>query len=153
MGLEKATAVLLIALSGLCAALVCLAPLPSRAQGESDIQTVRGLGAILRGDQAEARQSAIASSLRQALEQTVTRLLSPDASAAHFQTLKDEIYGRAPRYVRSYRVVSEYPDLQQQVYRVELEVEVATDDLIRVISRLGLIRAEHRPRRESPRTF
>ena len=72
---------------------------------------------------------------------------------AHFQTLKERIYGRAPRYVRSYRVVSEYPDLQQQVYRVELEVEVATDALIRVISRLGLIRAEHGLRRESPRTF
>ena len=153
MGLEKATAVLIIALSGIFAAFVCLAPLPCWAQAESDFQTVRGLGAILQGDQAEARQSAIASSLRQALEQTVAQLLSPDASAAHFQTLKERIYGRAPRYVRSYRVLSEYPDLQRQVYRVELEVEVATDALMRVISRLGLIRAEHGLRREPPRTF
>ena len=153
MRLEKVAFVQRLALSSLCALFLWLAPLPGQAQSESDIQIVRGLGAILRGDQAEARQSAIESSLRQALEQTVARLLEADASVSHFRTLKAQIYGRAPRYVRSYRVLWEYPDLQQQVYRVELEVEVATDAVMRVISRLGLIRADHGPRRASPRTF
>ncbi len=124
-----------------------------QAQGASGIQVVRGRGAILRGDQSKARERAIASSLRQALERTVAGLLDPAASVSHLQVLKDQIYRRAPRYVRSYRVLWEYPDLQQQVYRVELEVEVAVKTVTQAISRLGLSQANREPLRERPRQF
>jgi len=152
MRLHKAVSSLV--LSSLCGLCLCLAAgSPSRAQGESDIQIVRGIGAILNGNQAKARESAMASSWRQALEQTVARLLDTEASVSHFQALKTQIYERAPHYVRSYRVLWEYPDLQQQVYRVELEVEVATEAVERVISRMGLSRAYVGPRGERPRPF
>ncbi len=110
----------------------------SEAQNVSGTQIVRGRGAILRGDQSKARERAIASSLRQALERTVAELLDPDASVSHLQALKERIYRRAPQYVRSYRVLWEYPDLQQQVYRVELEVEVAVKTVTQAILRLGV---------------
>ncbi len=110
----------------------------SQAQDTNETQIVRGRGAILHGDQSKARKRAIASSLRQALEQTVAELLDPNASVSHLQVLKEQIYCRAPRYVRSYRVLWEYPDLPQKVYRVELEVEVAVKAVVQAISRLGV---------------
>lgn len=110
----------------------------SQAQDANETQIVRGRGAILHGDQSKARKRAIASSLRQALEQTVAELLDPNASVSHLQVLKEQIYRRAPRYVRSYRVLWEYPDLPQKVYRVELEVEVAVKAVVQAISRLGV---------------
>jgi hypothetical protein len=55
--------------------------------------------------------------------------------------------------VRSYRVLWEYPDLQQQVYRVELEVEVAVETVLQAISRLGLSQATQETRSERPKQF
>ena len=110
----------------------------SQAQNVTETHVVNGRGAILRGDQSKARERAIASSLRQALEQTVSELLDPDVSVSHLQEINEQIYRQAPVYVRSYRVLWEYPDLQQQVYRVELEVEVAVKFVGQAISRLGV---------------
>jgi hypothetical protein len=152
MGLEKA--LMTITISSLCALLVLLAPWSSsQAQDESGIQIVHGQGAILRGDESKARESAIASSFRQALEQTVAGLLDPDTSVSYLQVLKEQIYQRAPQYVRSYRVLWEYPDLQQQVYRVELEVDVSIKAVTQAISRLGLSQADQETLSERPRHF
>jgi hypothetical protein len=123
----------------------------SQAQEASSVRVVRGQGAILRGDQAKARESAIDSSFRQALEQTVAGLLDPDTSVSHIQVLNERIYQRAPQYIRSYRVLWEYPDLQQQVYRVELEVEVSIKAVAQTIFSLGLSQAGPEMRRERTR--
>ena len=117
------------------------------------MQIVHGQGAILRGDQSKARENAIASSFRQALERTVAALLTPDTSVSHIQVLTEQIYQRAPQYVRSYRVLWEYPDLEQQVYRVELEVEVAIEAVTQTILGLGLSQADQEIPSERPRHF
>ena len=150
MGLEK----VLSNISLLCVLLMLVAPWSSsQAQGAPGMQLVRGQGVILRGNQSKARESAIASSLRQALEQTVTGILAPDASVSHIQVLQEQIYRHAPQYVRSYRVLWEYPDLQQQVYRVELEVEVAIEAVTQAIVGLGLSRVDQEILSERPRHF
>ena len=150
MGLEK----VLSNISRLCVLLMLVAPWSSsQAQGAPGMQLVRGQGVILRGNQSKARESAIASSLRQALEQTVTGILAPDASVSHIQVLQEQIYRHAPQYVRSYRVLWEYPDLQQQVYRVELEVEVAIHAVTQTIAHLGLSQADQGVLSERPRPF
>jgi hypothetical protein len=150
MGLEK----VLSNISRLCVLLMLVAPWSSsQAQGAPGMQLVRGQGVILRGNQSKARESAIASSLRQALEQTVTGILAPDASVSHIQVLQEQIYRHAPQYVRSYRVLWEYPDLQQQVYRVELEVEVAIHAVAQTIAHLGLSQADQGTVSERPRPF
>lgn len=143
---------------GLYVLLICLVPcLSSQAQAASEIQPevqiVRGRGAMLRGNQSKAREQAIASSLRQALEQTVADMLEPAASVSHLQVLKEQIYQQASQYVRSYRVLWEYPDLQQQVYRVELEVEVAVKAVAQDLERLGLSRVERGAWGQRPRPF
>ncbi|ETW98839.1 MAG: hypothetical protein ETSY1_17210 [Candidatus Entotheonella factor] len=140
MELEKALMTVMI--SSLCILLIVLAPRSSsQAQDASGIHIVRGRGAIVLEDQSKARQKAIALSLRYALERAGAGLLDPDANISHLQVLKQRIYQRAPQYIRSYRVLWEYPDLQQQVYRVELEVEVALKAVAQAISRLGLNRS------------
>lgn len=141
-------------ISSLCVLAMLVAPWSSsQAQGATGMQIVRGQGVILRGNQSKARESAIASGLRQALEQTVVGLLAPDASVSHIQVLQEQIYRYAPQYVRSYRVLWEYPDLQQQVYRVELEVEVAIQAVTQTIARLGLSQADQETLSERPRPF
>ncbi len=135
MGLEKAFYSLLL-ICFLCSWL------PVQAQEARSIRIVRGQGVILRDDQSKARQRAIQSSLRRALEQTVADLLEPDVGVSYLKVLQKNIYRRASQYVRSYRVVWEYPDLQQQVYRVELEVEVAVEAVTQTILRLGLSQVE-----------
>ncbi len=132
MGLEK------VVLFGSFLVYLLISWLPCQAQETGVVRTVRGQGVILRGNESKARRRAIQSSLRQALEQTVAGLLAPDVGVSHLDVLKKQIYRRASQYVRSYRVVWEYPDLQQQVYRVELEVEVAIEAVTQAISRLGL---------------
>lgn len=150
MGLEK----VLSNISSLCVLLMFFAPWSSiQAQGAPGMEMVRGQGVILHGNQSKARQNAIASGLRQALEQTVAGILAPDASVSHIQVLQEQIYQHAPQYVRSYRVLWEYPDLQQQVYRVELEVEVAIQAVTQTISHLGLSQADQGTLSERPRPF
>lgn len=144
----------LIHLSCFCVLLISLAlRSSSQAQDTPGMQIVRSQGAILRGNQSKARERAIESGLRQALEQTVADILAPDASVSHIQVLNEQIYRQAPQYVRSYRVLWEYPDLQQQVYRVELEVDVAIDALTQAISRLGLSQANQGTISERPKPF
>ncbi len=138
MGLDQAL------IRGLCGLLICLVAWSSSwVQEAPEAYIVRGRGVILHGDQSKARERAIASSLRRALEQAVAGMLDPDVSVSHLQVLKQQIYRQAPQYVRSYRVLWEYPDLQQQVYRVELEVEVALKAVTQAIAQLGL---SQRPR-------
>jgi hypothetical protein len=139
MGLEKVLLTIPLMVGSLCALCIGFTPwVTSQAQDVSGIQIVQGQGAILRGDQSKARENAIASSFRQALERTVAGLLAPNISVSHLQVLQEKIYQRAPQYVRSYRVLWEYPDLQQQVYRVELEVEVAMEAVTQALLGLGL---------------
>lgn len=135
MGFERAFAYLLF---------ICLLIpwLPAQAQEVRGIRIVRGRGVIVKGNQSKARQKAIQSSLQQALEQAVADILEPEVGVTHLRVLQQNIYRRASQYVRSYRVIWEYPDLQQQVYRVELEVEVAIDAVTQAISRLGLSQAD-----------
>jgi len=152
MGVEKA--LMNRRIRSLCVLLMFVALWSSsQAQDASGMQIVRGQGAILRDDQSKARERAIASSLRQALEQTVAELLDPAVSVSHLQVLQEQIYRRSPQYVRSYRVLWEYPDLQQQVYRVELEVEVAVETVTQAITRLGLSQAAQETLSEYPKQF
>jgi hypothetical protein len=154
MGLEKGLMTIPLLLSSLCTLFVGLAPwVASQAQDAPGMQIVRGQGAILHDDQSKARENAMASSFRQALEQTVAGLLDPDSSVSHLQVLNEKIYRRAAQYVRSYRVLWEYPDLPQHVYRVELEVEVAMEAVTQAIVDLGLRRADQERLDERPRSL
>lgn len=108
------------------------------ATGVAPIYQVEGQGVILRDDQAAARQRALQGSLRQAVERTVDEILNAQVRIANVQVLEEQVYQRASRYIHSYRVLWEYPDVGLQVYRVRIEVEVALEELQAAIEQLGL---------------
>lgn len=124
-----------------------LATLAPPATGSVPIYQVEGQGAILRDDQAAARQRALQGSLRQAVERTVDEVLNDQVRVANIQVLEEQVYQRASRYIRSYRVLWEYPDVGLQVYRLRIEAEVALEDLRAAIERLGLSESGQAPLR------
>ncbi|GIX47704.1 MAG: hypothetical protein KatS3mg131_1915 [Candidatus Tectimicrobiota bacterium] len=102
------------------------------------VQTVEGVGAIVRRDEAAARRRALEGALREALERVVAELVPPEVQLARRQTLERELFASTLRYIRSYRILWEYPDVGQKVYRMGLEVEVAVADVTARLTALGL---------------
>lgn len=101
-------------------------------------QTVEGVGVIVQQNQAEARQKALSECWRKALEQTIANLLDTDVLVTNLSIVQKQVYARAPQYIHSYRILWEYPDMGQQVYRIALEVEVAVETLHATLEALGL---------------
>ena len=99
--------------------------------------TVEGVGVIVQNNQAAARTRAIQEALRKAIEQVVIERLEPRLLVEQRQALETQVYARAARFVRSYRVLWEYPDMAQKVYRVGVEVEVASTEIIQSIGASG----------------
>lgn len=105
----------------------------------AEVHTVEGVGAIVRRDQATARTMAIHNALRKALEDTVATQLESFVLMSEQHTLETHLFARSTDFIRSYRVLWEYPDTYQKVYRVQLEARVATREVTQTLRRLGLI--------------
>ncbi len=110
----------------------------SLALNVDEQQVAEGIGAIVKHNQATARIRAINNALRKALEQTLLTTLDPFELIENAQTLETTLYARTLTYIRSYRVLWEYPDVTQSVYRVGIEVSLATDEVNKAIQALGL---------------
>jgi hypothetical protein len=95
--------------------------------------TGEGTGVILQADQVTARERAMQEALRDTIEQAVVDLFGADKIVARRQSLKSRLYTRPWQYVRSYRVLWEYPDIPQKVYRVGVEAEVSVNDVRRAL--------------------
>jgi hypothetical protein len=91
---------------------------------QAGVMTAEGVGVILQGNQAAARQRAIQDGLRKAIEQSVADAVSASSSMERLRSLQARLTARPGQYIRSYRVLWEYPDVAQKVYRVGLEVEL-----------------------------
>jgi hypothetical protein len=98
---------------------------------------VEGVGVIVQDNQAAARTRAIREALRKTIEQVVTELMEPRLLVERRQALESQVYARAERFIRSYRVLWEYPDVWQKVYRVGIEAEVASREITQTIGALS----------------
>lgn len=117
------------------------------AMDDETLRVVEGVGAIVQRNQAAARAQAVHDALRKALEQVVAGLLDPLVLIESVKALEDRLYTQTLKYIRSYRVIWEYPDVSQQVYRVGVEADVAIDEVIRVIQAFELIQPGEERRR------
>lgn len=108
---------------------------------------VEGVGAILQQNQAAARHRAIQSALREALEQSVADLIEPQALGGSGQRLRARLYSKPFQFVRSYRMLWEYPDVPQKVYRVGLEAEVTLSEVGRALDAIGIAQRRDDSRR------
>src|SRR5215510_4332171 len=105
-----------------------------------------GVGAMVQYDYAAARGRALQGAFREALEQAVVDMVEPQALVSSLQALRTRVYAKPLQYVVSYRVLWEYPDPPQKVYRVGIEAELAVSEVSRALDSIGLAR-----RREDPR--
>ncbi len=144
------------------AVLGLLLALGSASAALQQYQTVEGVGAIIRQNQAAARTRALHEAMRKALEQVLTEVLPPEVLVEQRQILAAQLLKRATRYIRSYRILWEYPDEVQKVYRIGLEAEVAVPDVLKEIQALGLTQrrgrlllavSEHNPLRAAPSPY
>jgi hypothetical protein len=99
-----------------------------------------GVGAIIQYDQAAARVRALQGAFREALEQAVADRVETDALVSNLQALQTRVYVRPLQYIRSYRVLWEYPDVPQKVYRVGVEAEISVGEMSRALDTIGLAR-------------
>jgi hypothetical protein len=106
----------------------------------SEQYIAEGVGAIVQYDQAAARLRALQGAFREALEQAVTDMVETSALVGNLQALQTRIYVKPWQYIRSYRVLWEYPDVPQKVYRVGIEAEIILSEVGRVLDTVGLAR-------------
>jgi hypothetical protein len=99
--------------------------------------TAEGVGAVVGGDRAIARDQAIQDALRKAVEQAVGILVSSETMVQNFQTLNDKIYTQTQGYVQNYRVLSETPG--PNVHQVTIQATVAIGDLEKDLQALGFL--------------
>lgn len=109
----------------------------SFALNADEQQVAEGVGTIIKHNQAKARAQAINNALRTALEQALLTTLNPLELTENARALEGDLYARTLTYIRSYRVLWEYPDLQQRVYRVGIEVKLAMSEIDKTIQALA----------------
>jgi len=100
-----------------------------------------GVAAMVHYDQAAARLRALQGAFREALEQAVADMVDTSTLvSSHWQALRARIYAKPLQYIVSYRVLWEYPDPPQKVYRVGVEAEIPVNELSHVLDTIGLTR-------------
>lgn len=99
--------------------------------------TAEGVGVVIGGDRAIARDSAINDALRKAVEQAVGTMVSSETMVLNFQTLSDRIYTQTQGYVQNYRILSENPG--PNIHTVTIQATVAMGDLQRDLQAVGVL--------------
>jgi hypothetical protein len=116
--------------------------------GPTQQYLAEGVGAMIQYDQAAARLRALQGAFRDALEQAVADMVDTSMLArGHWQTLRTRIYEKPLQYIVSYRVLWEYPDPSQKVYRVGVEAEIPVSELSHALDALGLARRREEAQR------
>src|SRR3972149_2528305 len=115
-----------------------LFPLPSYSQQITSI-TVEGIGAIVKGDHAIAKDNAVNDALRKAVEQAVGTLVQAQTLVDKYQLISDEIYTKSQGYIKKYTIISEKPDLNQGILKVTIQADVSIGDIKNDLNAIGLL--------------
>ena len=99
--------------------------------------TAEGVGVVMGGDRAIARDNAINDALRKAVEQAVGTMVSSETLVQNFQTLNDRIYTQTQGYVQNYKILGENPG--PDLHRVTVQAAVAMGDLQKDLQALGIL--------------
>ncbi len=119
---------------------VVLSALHAWAAGPG-VQTVKaeGVGAILAGDAALARDRALRDAQRNAVELAVGVLIDSETLSKNFTVISDEITARSAGYIEGYDLLNER--VEEGMLRVTIEARVKMgplkDDLDRLIGKMG----------------
>jgi hypothetical protein len=122
---------------GLTLVLMCLAWGGAASGQQAQTITADGVGVVIGGDRAIARDQAINDALRKAVEQAVGTMVSSETMVQNFQTLNDRIYTQTQGYIQNYKVISE--NAQPNLYQVTVQANVAMGDLQNDLQALGIL--------------
>lgn len=105
------------------------------------IQAIQEVGASAEarnGDFVRARKAAVATAMKQAVENALVDLMGDQDFQANRRFL-GEILGNPARYIRKYRYLQDEDDLAGNVSRVRLEVTLFADAIMKALGGLGVI--------------
>ncbi len=105
-----------------------------------------GLGSIVAGDVAHARDDAIEDAHRKALEQVVGLMIESETLVENYQVLEDNIFSKTQGYIQTYEVVKE-GKRDEMLYEVTLKALVKTSNLQSDLDGIAtLMRRKNMPR-------
>lgn len=125
-----------IVVLGAALAALCMIGLPVLAQ---QTVTATGAAAILNKDAAQARDRAVESALRTAVEQVIGTLVDSETLVQNNQLLSDKIFTQTTGYISTYKVVKEKPDTETNIYSVTVEAVVKEGNLQDDLNSMGLL--------------
>lgn len=120
----------------------------AQQQEEAKQVIANGMGAILAGDEVKAREDAISSALRNAVEQVVGTMIESDVLVENYQTVEDKIYTRTTGYVQQYDIMSTNKQ-SDNVIEVTIRAMVKLSDLRNDLQAIGVLIS----RKGKPRTM
>ncbi|MBI3583369.1 MAG: flagellar assembly protein T N-terminal domain-containing protein [Nitrospinae bacterium] len=109
----------------------------SQSFAQSQDVTATGVAAVLQGDKAIARDTAINDALRKAVEQAVGTMVSSETVVENYQLIRDSILTKSQGYIQNYKVVSESPS--PELYQVTISATVKLGDLKNDLGALGIL--------------
>ncbi len=112
-------------------------PVDLMAQEPTDIKTVTSSGySRIYGNISDARQAAIAESIRFAVQEAASALLTEDQAADHFEAISRALYRNPNRFIQDYRIIR---DMQvNRSYQVLVRATVLMDEVQKALSAAGL---------------
>lgn len=101
---------------------------------------IEGSASIIKNDVAGAREEAIENALEKAIMQAAAKILSDKFEDEKFQAVKSIMIGKADRYVKNYRMISE--NRQHDVYVVNVNVVVALTSVRDDLLQMGVLQGQ-----------
>jgi hypothetical protein len=119
---------------------------PQTGQVTAKQVTATGMGSIINGDVAHARDDAVEDALRKGLEQVMGMMVSAETLVENFQLIEDNIFSKTQGYVQTYEVVQE-GKRDEMLYEVTVNAVVKMSDLKSDLDAIQtLIRRKNTPR-------
>ena len=115
---------------------------------EADVKEVvaSGMGSIIGGDVAHARDDAIEDALRKSIEQTLGLILESETLVENYQLIEDNIFSKTKGYVQKYDVIKE-GKRDEMLFEVTVKATVKLTDLKNDLEGIAtLIRRKNTPR-------
>ncbi|MCK7477857.1 MAG: flagellar assembly protein T N-terminal domain-containing protein [Candidatus Moduliflexus flocculans] len=96
--------------------------MPVEATTDLTLQ-VEGRAPVVKNDVALAREEAVKNALEKAIMQAVAKILLDKVEDEKFQAVKSIMIGKADRYIKNYRIISQ--NRQHDEYTAAVHVVVA----------------------------
>ena len=107
-------------------------------QAAKDV-VVTGVGSIVAGDKAKAKEDAINNALRNAVQQVVGTQVSSQTLTENFMLVNDRIFTQSSGYISSYDILNELEEAD--MITVTVRATVAESDIVDDLTAIGLIMA------------